>query len=350
MSNAERSHHENGFSKLDKFDACLHFKGKPVGKAAKRGTDIHDRVEAVLRLYRDSLPPNPYHFGDSLEEKAAKRIVDNLDCILSIEEKLSLIGDDFEELAYGYADYIGKDKMGTLTVVDLKTGSQPPESYRLQLTALAVAAMEQYNETKAKCVLVYADSDDEFSFDVELGDEDCESVYLLYSALAKKAERPPRENDFCNWCANREHCPVWVKPVKTLLAIDEAAEIQAAGFSKEAILANPETASRFWSAYKKFTSLVEDWGVDEKLKGWIAEGQSVPSWKTQTRKGRQSVDTEKVLNLILPKIGTAKASKFITIKTTDLIKAWGNFTTEPLPVEIVEGEETTALVAVKGGK
>ena len=185
---------------------------------------------------------------------------------------------------------------------------------------------------------------------MELGDEDCESVYLLYSALAKKAERPPRENDFCNWCANREHCPVWVKPVKTLLAIDEAAEIQAAGFSKEAILANPETASRFWSAYKKFTSLVEDWGVDEKLKGWIAEGQSVPNWKTQTRKGRQSVDTEKVLNLILPKIGTAKAAKFLSVKTTDLVKAWGNFTTEPLPVEIVEGEETTALVAVKGGK
>ena len=132
--------------------------------------------------------------------------------------------------------------------------------------------------------------------------------------------------------------------------MDEAQAIKEAGFSKEAILANPETASRFWSAYKKFTSLVEEWEVDEKLKGWIAVGETTPGWKTQTRKGRQSVDSEAVLREVVGKIGHAKASGFVTIKVTDLVKTWGAFTTEPLPVEIIEGEPTTVLVAEKGGK
>lgn len=339
MSN-ERPHHELGYSRWDKLAACLHFKGKPVGKAAKRGTDIHAEVEKVIL---------GGHTENETAAMAAQRIRGYLKNVLSVEEQLAIQDESFNEVAYGYADYVGLDEDGTLTVVDLKTGIQPPESYRLQLTGLAYAAMEQYEKTHCKCVLVYADSDDDAVFEITL-EEAAEASWDLINLYKAKQDTAPQENDYCSWCANRETCPVWVKPIKTLVAMDEAAEIAAAGFSKEAILANPETASRFWSAYKKFTSLVEDWGVDEKIKGWIAEGQTVPGWKTQNRKGRQSVDSEAVLREVVGKIGQAKAAKFITIKVPDLIKTWEGFTSEPLPVEIIEGEATVSLVAAKGGK
>jgi len=337
---AERSHHPLGYSKLDKLNACLHFAGKPVGKAAKRGTDKHDLVEGHIKGTEVSF--DPYIIS------AANRIKGYVPEILSVEEKLPLAL-DFEEVSYGYADYVGRDSAHGLVVVDLKTGSQPASSYRLQLTALAYAAMEVYGDTSCKCVLVYADSEDDFSFEVTR-DEAEEEIKALWERISNKENEAPTENSYCGWCANKAHCPVFTKPIKSLVAMDEAAEIAAAGFSKEAILASPETASRFWGAYKKFVTLVEEWEVDGQMKAWIAEGKEVPGYKLQTRKGRQSVDSEAVLLKVVSKIGQAKASKFITISASSLQKEWASFTTEPLPVEIIDGEATVSLVAAKGGK
>jgi len=337
---AERSHHALGYSKLDKLNACLHFAGKPVGKAAKRGTDKHDLVEGHIKGTEVSY--DPYIIS------AANRIKGYVPEILSVEEKLPLVI-DFDEVSYGYADYVGRDDAHGLVVVDLKTGSQPASSYRLQLTALALAAMDVYGDTSCKCVLVYADSEDDFSFEVTREEAE-EEIKALWTRIENKENEAPAENSYCGWCANKEHCPVFTKPIKSLLAIDEAAEIQASGFSKEAILANPETASRFWGAYKKFTSLVEEWEVDGKLKQWIAQGETIPGYKVQTRKGRQSVDTESVLREVVGKIGHKKAASFVTISATSLVKEWAAFTSEPLPVEIIEGEVSVSLVAAKGGK
>jgi RecB family exonuclease len=337
---AERQHHELGYSRWDKLNECLHFKGKPVGKAAKRGTDIHDEVEAIIKG------------GEAKSDvalKAAARIKRHLPKILSIEEQLPIIDEDFNEVAFGYADYVGRDEKGNLTVLDLKTGSQPAESYRLQLIGLAFSAMESRVEDLCKCVLVYADSDEDFVFWITK-EEAKEIAWDLITRYQNKHQEAPQENSYCGWCANKATCPVYVKPVTALVAMDEAQAIKEAGFSREAILANPETASRFWSAYKKFTSLVEEWEVDTKLKEWISEGKEVPGYKIQNRKGRQSVDAEQVLLHVVKKMGAAKAAPFITVSASSLQKEWAAFTTEPLPVEITEGEATTSLVAAKGGK
>jgi len=335
---AERTHHELGYSKLDKLNACLHFLGKPAGPSAKRGTDKHDSVEVIMRGGVSY---------DEVSQNAAKRIKSHVPKVLSIEEKLPLVI-AFEEISYGYADYVGRGADGKLVVVDLKTGSQPPESYRLQLTALALAAMDKYDEQTARCVLVYADSEDDYTFEV-VREEAEEQIAALYERIARKQNEAPAECQYCSWCARKAECPVWVKPIKTIVAMDEAADIADAGFSKEAILASPETAARFWNAYKKFTSVVDEWEVDGKIKEWIAAGTDVPGFKTQTRKGRQSIDAEKFLATVLKGMGIAKVAEFITV-SPKVIQAWAKFTTEPFPVEVTEGESTVSLVAIKGGK
>jgi len=343
---AERPHHELGYSRWDKLapesiggSGCLHFKGKPAGKAAKRGTNIHDEVQKIME---GGFSDNPVAIA------AAARVKGCFDEITSIEEKLVIQDDNFDEVAFGYADYIGWDRE-QLVVADLKTGSQPPDSYRLQLTGLAYAAMEEYGAKSCRCILVYADSEETPHFEVTYTEAKEASMELI-AAYKNRENEAPSENSYCGWCANKAHCPVFQKPIRSLLAIDEAADIAAAGFSKEAILANPETASRFWGAYKKFVTLVEEWEVDGQMKAWITAGETVPGYKIQTRKGRQLVDTESVLREVVGKIGHKKAASFVTIKVTDLVKTWEGFTTEPLPVQITEGEPTTVLVAAKGGK
>lgn len=338
MSN-ERPHHELGYSRWDKLNECLHFLGKGGGKAANRGTDKHGATQGHIEGTKPST--DPYIIS------AANRIKKHAPKILSVEEQLPIIDEEFNEVAFGYADYVGMDG-DQLVVVDLKTGSQPPESYRLQLTGLAYAAMEEYEADSCRCVLVYADSDEDFVFEITK-DEAKEIAWGLITRYNNKGFEAPKENSYCTWCKNKSTCPVYVTPTKGVVAMPEAKEIKDAVFSRDAVLANPENASRFWSAYKKFTALVEDWGVDEKLKEWIAAGEVVPGFKLQTRKGRQSVDTEAVLRDVVGKIGHVRAAKFLSVSASSLQKEWTAFTSEPLPVEIVDGEPTTSMVAAKGG-
>jgi CRISPR/Cas system-associated exonuclease Cas4 (RecB family) len=336
----EREHHPFGFSRLDKLSHCLHFEGKPAGKPAARGTDIHTDIEAVVKGEKS---PSSVSI-----ELSAARVKTWLPTILSIEDKFSLLGRNFEELTFGYPDYIGEDEEGNLVVLDIKSGSQPPESYRLQLTAIALAAMDEYEQESCKCVLVYTDSGEDYAFDVTYAEAQ-EAIYPLFERIANHHNEPPQENDFCNWCAKKSTCPVWVTPAQSVAVMEESS-LDLPTFSKEWILASPENAAKFWTAYKKFTGLVESWEVDDKIKAWLGEGKAVPGWKTQTRKGRQSVDTDKVLSLVVPEIGLAHSSKFLTVKPKELQETWAKFTSNPLPVEITEGESTVSLVAAKGGK
>jgi hypothetical protein len=273
--------------------------------------------------------------------RAAKRILAHISKVLSIEEQLPIVDDEFSEVAFGYADYVGRDEEGNLVVVDLKTGSQPAESYRLQLTGLAYAAMEQYEETQCKCVLVYSDSDEDFAFEITL-DEAKETSWGLITRFKAKAENP-QECSYCGWCAKRKECPVWVMPARETITLAE----QKLDFTQEDALVRPEA---YMDAFKKLEGIFEDWGIKEALKAKLEAGTAVPGWKLQTRKGAASVaSVEEVLNHVVKELGFAKSADFLKVDAGKMSKAWGAFTSNPLPVEIVTGEGTTALVQDKKG-
>lgn len=338
---AERPHHELGYSRWDKLNECLHFKGKPVGEAAKRGTDHHDATEGHIRFILN-VDGGVQSFDENII-RTAKRILSYFidQEVDYIEPKLSIQDDEFNEVAFGYADYIGAGSGYQLVVLDLKTGSQPPESYRLQLTGLAYAAMEKYDHTDCKCVLVYADSDEDFVFEITL-EEAKEVAWGLINRVKAKAEGP-KENQFCTWCAKRMECPVWTLPAAE--AITPVREKLL--FTQDDALERPEA---YMDAFKKLEGIYESWGIKEALKAKLDAGIPVPGWKQQTRKGTASVaSVEEVLLNVLPAIGFAKGADFLKVDAAKLQKAWASFTSNPLPVDIIVGEGTTALVQDKKG-
>ena len=332
------SHHATlSPSKLDKLNECLHFEGKPVGPAAKRGTEIHEKLADAF--HRRETPADPLLLRAYNRAKAYIARVD------AIEEKVQLLNDQLEQVTFGTADLYGRGENDKLTLVDFKSGSQPASSYYHQMAAYALMLMDQEDEKECTAVIIPVDDDENEAFAIDFTREGASEVVWPLINRVKAKEENPRENQFCNWCAKRKECPVWTMPAAE--AITPVREKLL--FTESDALERPE---QYMDAFKKLEGIFESWGIREALKSKLEAGIPVPGWKLQTRKGASSVnDVEAVLREVVERIGYAKASKFVSIKASEMVKAWSAYTSGDLPagVEVIEGEGTTALVQDRKG-
>lgn len=324
-------------SSLDKKAACLHFTGKPVGKAANRGTELHEKLADAFN--RRETPSDP------LLKRAADRARNYIASVQGIEEEAQLLDNDLNQISFGTVDLWGHTQDGGLVLLDWKSGVQSPDTYLHQMAFYSLALMEQEDANECQAVIVPIDNDDAEAFATSFTREAAaELIYPLIERIKGMAEGP-NENQFCNWCAKRKECPVWTLPAAE--AITPVREKLL--FTQDDALERPEA---YMDAFKKLEGIYESWGIKEALKAKLDAGIPVPGWKLQTRKGTASVnDVEAVLREVVERIGYAKASKFVSIKAGEMVKAWSAYTSGDLPagVEVIEGEGTTALVQDKKG-
>ncbi|OBQ41415.1 MAG: hypothetical protein AN484_21050 [Aphanizomenon flos-aquae WA102] len=323
-------------SSLDKKAACLHFTGKPVGKAANRGTELHEKLADAFN--RRETPSDP------LLKRAADRARNYIAAVQGIEEEVQLLDNDLNQISFGTVDLWGHTQDGKLVLLDWKSGVQSPDTYLHQMAFYSLALMEQEDADECQAVIVPIDNDDAEAFATSFTRESAaQLIYPLIERIKANAENP-RENQFCNWCAKRKECPVWTMPAAE--AITPVREKLL--FTESDALERPEA---YMDAFKKLEGIFESWGIKEALKAKLDAGIPVPGWKLQTRKGASSVSSvEEVLMNVLPAIGFAKGADFLKVDVSKMQKAWASFSSNPLPVEIVTGEGTTALVQAKGGK
>jgi PD-(D/E)XK nuclease superfamily len=322
-------------SSLDKKAACLHFTGKPVGKAANRGTELHEKLADAFN--RRETPSDP------LLKRAADRARNYIASVQGIEEEVQLLDNDLNQTSFGTVDLWGHSQDGGLVLVDWKSGVQSPETYFHQMAFYSLALMEQEDADECQAVIVPIDNDEQEAFATSFTRESAaELIYPLIERI-KGMEEGPKENQFCNWCAKRKECPVWTLPAAE--AITPVREKLL--FTESDALERPEA---YMDAFKKLEGIFESWGIKEALKAKLEAGIEVPGWKLQTRKGASSVSSvEEVLMNVLPAIGFAKGADFLKVEVSKMQKAWASFSSNPLPVEIVTGEGTTALVQDKKG-
>jgi hypothetical protein len=322
-------------SSLDKKAACLHFTGKPVGKAANRGTELHEKLADAFN--RRETPSDP------LLKRAADRARNYIASVQGIEEEVQLLDNDLNQTSFGTVDLWGHTQDGGLVLLDWKSGVQSPDTYLHQMAFYSLALMEQEDMDECQAVIVPIDNDEQEAFATSFTRESAaELIYPLIERIKANAENP-RENQFCNWCAKRKECPVWTMPAAE--AITPVREKLL--FTESDALERPE---QYMDAFKKLEGIFESWGIREALKSKLEAGIPVPGWKLQTRKGASSVSSvEEVLMNVLPAIGFAKGADFLKVDVSKMQKAWASFSSNPLPVEIVTGEGTTALVQDRKG-
>jgi hypothetical protein len=191
-------------SSLDKKAACLHFTGKPVGKAANRGTELHEKLADAFN--RRETPSDP------LLKRAADRARNYIASVQGVEEEVQLLDNDLNQISFGTVDLWGHTQDGGLVLLDWKSGVQSPDTYLHQMAFYSLALMEQEDMDECQAVIVPIDNDDAEAFATSFTRESAaELIYPLIERI-KGMEEGPKENQFCNWCAKRKECPVWTLP------------------------------------------------------------------------------------------------------------------------------------------
>jgi hypothetical protein len=324
-------------SSLDKKNECIKHVGKPAGAAAKRGNEkVHEPLaDAFLRREKPT---------DPLLARAWDRAKKHIARVDGVETELQLLDDELNQITFGTCDLWGRAEDGSLLLIDWKSGVQPASSYFYQMAAYSLMLMDAEGEDSCRSIIIPVDNDEDEAFILDFTRESAgEAIWPLIERIKANTEGP-KENQFCNWCAKRKECPVWVLPASE--AITPVREKLL--FTESDALERPEA---YMDAFKKLEGIFESWGIKEALKAKLEAGIEVPGWKLQTRKGAASVSSvEEVLMNVLPAIGFAKGADFLKVDVSKMQKAWASFSSNPLPVEIVTGEGTAALVQAKGGK
>jgi hypothetical protein len=323
-------------SSLDKKNECIKHVGKPAGAAAKRGSEkVHEPLaDAFLRREKPT---------DPLLARAWDRAKKHIARVDGVETELQLLDDELNQVTFGTCDLWGRAEDGSLLLIDWKSGVQPASSYFYQMAAYALMLMDAEGEDSCRSIIIPVDNDEDEAFILDFTRESAgEAIWPLIERIKANTEGP-KESQFCNWCAKRKECPVWTLPAAE--AITPVREKLL--FTESDALERPEA---YMDAFKKLEGIFDSWGIKEALKAKLEAGIEVPGWKLQTRKGAASVSSvEEVLMNVLPAIGFAKGADFLKVDAAKMQKAWASFSSNPLPVEIITGEGTTALVQDRKG-
>jgi CRISPR/Cas system-associated exonuclease Cas4 (RecB family) len=316
-------------SNLPALAQCIHFERRKEivpSAAAERGTKVHEYVAKLLREGTVSFPSEDIEAVAQAEYAVAK-IKELIPNLRGFEERISL-HDGEEEVTFGTLDAWGYK--WDLRIADVKTGRQ--RDYSAQLHAYALAKMDELGEDQARCVIIYCDLEIVENWIVSKADAE-RHIFWIINRIREGTEEP-QENYYCEYCAKRPTCPVWVTPANQGLQVfnpdNELTPIEKLDIIKD----NPHLLGKFLSMMYMAEKLVEDAGLREKAKEYLEAKVSVPGWKLQYSQGRRFF-TEDQVETVLREMSPEVLRSMVTIDAAKLEKKWrdGWNAKEELPAE-----------------
>jgi len=201
-----REHHStlspSSFPMLAK---CPCFKAGEPGEAAQSGTRQHKYLETLLK--GDAV----VSFKDTIKseveqaEWAADFIRLHTGDNRLIEERLSLIDDEFEEITFGTLDVVcmaNRAQGDKLVVMDYKSGED--HGYLPQMAVYARMAMIRFAVESCEVYELYGRRQYPKKYDLNISDTDF--IFDIIAAT-KNPEKRPCLNEFCKWCSSQGKCP-----------------------------------------------------------------------------------------------------------------------------------------------
>lgn len=192
-------------SKFPMLAKCPCFQSGEVGAAAEAGTRQHEFLAALL----EGIATTHSDFGLSGEEVnavewAAERVLLQTGESRLVEERLSLVGDDFEEITFGTADIIDVVKRASgdrLVLIDYKSGED--HGYLPQMAVYARMAMQRFGKTVCEVHELYGRRAFDRKYDLTMVDTD---FVMDIIRAAQSPEKKPVICEFCGWCARQGDC------------------------------------------------------------------------------------------------------------------------------------------------
>jgi hypothetical protein len=271
-------------SSLPKLQECPQFEGSPSpSPAAERGTRIDILFRSLIE-YQGRPEIREQTDEDAVAKWAADYVLarSGLETVLCREQDCRIdVEIDGQLLDGGTCDAVCPDKN---LLFDLKTGEI--RDYYSQMAAYSLGWMKKTGATYWTAILVFADKHEirEYRYTIEGATQTVRDI-----VRERQRDNPkPRLCEYCGWCAKFDGCKAVVDAGMIALAMVP----EQSRFS--AVLADPAQLSRFLEASK----VLEDWIEEARsvAKARLADGQSVPGWKIQTRNGRETVSVSDLIS------------------------------------------------------
>lgn len=269
-------------SSLPKLALCGQYEGAPGSSpAAERGT----RLDAMFR--------HAWERGEFLDRDVPEEDIEAVQWAVAQCHRLEggVYGLTTEEDACKI-ETPGLDHIGTVDgiawrggwSVDLKSGQV--YDYSAQMAAYALGAMTMAMDSEWVTHLLFCDQKQ-----VVTHRWTYESAKAVVDSVLANIGTPPRENDYCGWCAKSLTCGARVKsmtgalvPAQTELTPDDD------GFLT--LLNDPVRLGRFLAQ----CSTLDDFrdAAKAKARELLESGQEVPGWRLQKARVSEYVDAEHI--------------------------------------------------------
>ncbi|HEY0789995.1 MAG TPA: PD-(D/E)XK nuclease family protein [Chthoniobacterales bacterium] len=334
----ETSLRDQGFrpSNFPKLEECLHFVGRsfPEGETT-RGLHWHELLEQVLK---EQLRVDQIDDGEAREAVAwaVGEINQRGIVIRGVEETVLVTGEDGVEITRGVVDAWGNGPEN-LWGIDFKTGDQ--RDYSAQFAAYSGALMARENVGHCAWLELYLDLRVASEYEVDAGSAQ-ERINELQARFERRAEEAPLANPYCDWCAVRGTCPVWLEAASDALAVGapavpDEAPVNRLVYEIERLKQDPVELGHFYTAYRRLEKLVEDdWQLKDKIAEYLEQGREVPGFCLRRSPTQESVEVEEVvLKCVLP-MGSVRAREFLSVSVPRLRQEWARFSSDPFPVTV----------------
>jgi hypothetical protein len=276
-------HHKHSPSTLPAKAICPCYESRDeAGDAAGRGTLQHSAADADLRGEdREPLPEE--------DEKMVSWYVNLLrtaymggDYTCHIERIMTLFDDDFNELSYGWADFIAVSE-NHVHILDYKSGRE--RNYTEQMDCYARMAMQNFDRSTATVHICYGRTEWVESRDVRWQDTDY--IEELLVKLNAGGDNPQVPCDYCGWC---KHHPC--------SSVCQEAEAVCHGYQPENPLvlsswhASQITDPAEMAVAKQAAAVVKKWAesVDYHALQLAATGVEIPGYRISSKQTRSCND------------------------------------------------------------
>lgn len=306
-----RDHHEDGPSSWPKWKECPSFKGDgKAGKAAQRGTRIHEAAEMLLA------------------GKSTTSVVDLSQDELEaaewgVERTHEIVGDLFEseirvaaniETEFGVHDYFGwLDVLGGSHLIDYKSGSI--RNYREQFVGYALPIMRERFLDEITFHIIYVDQREivEQTYTID----EVEEIARECFTIRKDPNRKPTACNYCSWCAHAATCPALSANIVEMAPM---LELEAAGTEAVDDSLDLETEEGRGNALRSAKLLITRCeALIEKIRdGAVGDGQAVDGYKTTLVKGKEAVNLKLAHSAVGTQIGTDRFLSACSINANKL--------------------------------
>ena len=302
-------------SSFPQWEKCPSYESGPVGKAAIQGSYEHEILEKLMKgeptgdVDEATIDKVQWAYETVLAD--ATRLGVQSDEV-SVEERVSIMDENFEEVTFGTGDIAFRDYL-----YDYKSGMM--RNYWGQMAVYALGMMQAKNLDKINVIILYGRFKKMDTYVIER--QEAEEYVFSMIKILNSPDKKPKKCDYCKWCVKQTSCPEVVAPLKAVVKVvehDLAPRRLRDLLNKPLDKMKPSQVAELMPV----ALAVEGWAeaIRNKCREFLDSEKEVEGWKLQSKRGSVYIKNVGDCMKILEEIDMEDFANCCTVSMPKLVK------------------------------